>query len=65
MDSKKTARCAIRHYQKNSKRTDNVDIEHAEEQKINATILDEIGAKEIIELIAELPDGYRIVFNLH
>lgn len=60
-----TVRCAIRHYQKNSKRTDNADIKHAEEQKINATILDEISAKEIIELIAELPDGYRIVFNLY
>ena len=37
----------------------------AEDMVLEATALDALSAKEIFELIIQLPVGYRTVFNLH
>jgi RNA polymerase sigma-70 factor (ECF subfamily) len=39
---------------------------HSEEaQLISSEALTNLGAEELLRLIAALPDGYRLVFNLH
>ena len=42
-----------------------VDIEKAYTIKSDATALTDIGYQEILDLIAELPTGYRTIFNLY
>jgi len=60
-------RTAINHYHKKSRQmaqdidecTDEVDNTHYEE------IIDKLSNEELVLLINELPDGYRVVFNLY
>lgn len=40
------------------------DIELVVEQDIDSSAIDDISANELMELIAELPDGFRTVFNM-
>ncbi|MFT5858621.1 MAG: RNA polymerase sigma factor (sigma-70 family) [Flavobacteriaceae bacterium] len=56
---------AIRHYQKSSKLIDKHDIEVVQESSTEPTVLASISAREITQLISQLPDGYRIVFNMY
>ncbi|MFT5778437.1 MAG: RNA polymerase sigma factor (sigma-70 family) [Crocinitomicaceae bacterium] len=56
---------AIRHYQKTIKAIDRHDIEVTNEAFVGADIESTISAKEITDVIAKLPDGYRIVFNMY
>jgi RNA polymerase sigma-70 factor (ECF subfamily) len=37
----------------------------AEHRQGQDDILSNIGAKEIMKMVQELPDGYRVVFNLY
>ncbi|MGB1121266.1 MAG: RNA polymerase sigma factor, partial [Saprospiraceae bacterium] len=37
----------------------------AEKIQSNDDVLSTIGAKEIMKIVQQLPDGYRIVFNLY
>jgi RNA polymerase sigma factor (sigma-70 family) len=56
---------AIRHYQKTTKAIDKYDIETTNEAHVHADIESTISAREIMDVIAQLPDGYRIVFNMY
>jgi RNA polymerase sigma factor (sigma-70 family) len=40
-------------------------VEAAEQIPVNPEIIDKINSKEILEIVAELPTGYRTVFNLY
>ena len=42
----------------------NVDVEDAGDIQIDISVLDKIQEKELLNLIAKLPEGSRIVFNL-
>ncbi|MBN2519928.1 MAG: sigma-70 family RNA polymerase sigma factor [Bacteroidales bacterium] len=57
---------AITHYHKNFKHNQNIDISNINEGDFS--ILDasdkEISAKELLEIINSLPQGYKVVFNL-
>lgn len=41
------------------------DIEHAPEQGMAAKAISKMGEKDILRLISELPEGYKLVFNLY
>jgi len=57
--------CAIRQYHKNENRPDDGDIEYSPDAKTYSDVIDSLSAQEIMGYINELPDGYRIVFNMY
>lgn len=57
--------CAIRHYQKTEKRIDDGDIDYSPDAQTYANAIDHLSAKEIMHQINQLPDGYRMVFNMY
>jgi RNA polymerase sigma-70 factor (ECF subfamily) len=63
--------CAIDHYQKNLKHSfhqnlDNLNEKIAEEEEVTGKYRDlGIDESELMKMIQELPDGYRIVFNMY
>jgi RNA polymerase sigma factor (sigma-70 family) len=57
---------AINLYKKNSKYLKDTGIEHAEIiQNMEEGSLDRISVEELLNIIRELPVGYRMVFNLN
>jgi RNA polymerase sigma-70 factor (ECF subfamily) len=56
---------SIRHYENSIRKIDNRDIELVQEGSVQETILSEISAQEISTVISNLPDGYRMVFNMY
>lgn len=56
---------AIRHYQNEIKKIDQHDIERVPEYPTEESILSTLNAAEILKKISELPNGYRIVFNMY
>lgn len=55
---------SIEHYRRNS-RYFMVDIEEARSLHFNADVLSSMSRNEILDLIQQLPVGYRTVFNLY
>ncbi|SEI53610.1 RNA polymerase sigma-70 factor, ECF subfamily [Dyadobacter sp. SG02] len=62
-----TIRTAIDHYRSQLREPVVVPIEHAADMADNSfhTILDQLNIEEIQRIIALLPTGYRMVFNLY
>lgn len=60
-----TVNCAIRYYENNLRRLDSGDWDQHPEVSVEASVLDQMSAEEIVSVINQLPDGYRIVFNLY
>jgi RNA polymerase sigma factor (sigma-70 family) len=57
---------AINFYRKNIKTNKDVDIDKIELANIdNESVLDKLSTQELLDTIKELPDGYRIIFNLN
>jgi len=57
---------AINFYRRKSKELLEVSIQqHEIAVPFNATIIENLSVKELLKLIQELPEGYRIVFNLN
>ena len=57
--------CAIDNYKKNYRKSTELDI-HLSLDKVNAeSQIDLISYDEMLQLIRELPPGYRAVFNLY
>ncbi|GAB5416093.1 MAG: RNA polymerase sigma factor [Crocinitomicaceae bacterium] len=57
--------CSIRQYQKNERRVDDGDIDYSPDAQTYADAIDHLSAEEILHQINQLPDGYRIVFNMY
>lgn len=55
---------AIEHYRRNS-RFFMVDVEQAKGIELDANVLSNMGREEIMNLVKQLPVGYRTVFNLY
>ena len=55
---------AIEHYRRNS-RFFMVDVEQAKGVELDANVLSNMGREEIMNLVKQLPAGYRTVFNLY
>ncbi len=59
-------RCAINYYRRFTvKRLDSHPISDAEEQPFDAEILSGLSAEEILKLVQQLPQSYRLAFNLY
>ena len=57
---------ALRFLKKNQWQNTFADLKVAEnEQEISESILDKMAAKELVQIIQQLPLGYRIVFNMY
>ncbi len=57
---------AINHYKKKLRDLNNITIEHTNiTDRTDDDIISKLSVGELLELINELPDGYRIVFNLN
>jgi len=56
---------AIDNRRKNLKHTNVLDIEYADEAPTDPNIISKISAQEILNLLSELPDMHRMVFNLY
>jgi RNA polymerase sigma-70 factor (ECF subfamily) len=61
-----TVNTALMHLRKKRMLFSDVEIHTlAEHRQGQDDILSNIGAKEIMKMVQELPDGYRVVFNLY
>jgi RNA polymerase sigma factor (sigma-70 family) len=59
-------RCAINYYRRFTvKRLDAQPISDAEEQPFDAEILSGMSAQDILKLVQQLPQSYRLAFNLY
>ena len=57
---------AINHYHQNRKYFDHVDASYAENRLSSSdNIISELSNQELLDLISGLPDGYKMIFNLH
>jgi RNA polymerase sigma factor (sigma-70 family) len=56
---------AIDNRRKNLKHVGILDIEHADEAPADHNIISKISAQEILDLLKELPEMHRMVFNLY
>jgi RNA polymerase sigma-70 factor (ECF subfamily) len=54
----------ISQYRKKAFKQERFGLEHLPEEPVEPVALDALGQVELQRLIADLPDGYRIVFNL-
>lgn len=55
----------INHYRTKAFQNERFGLEHVPEGVEEAVVLDHLGAEELMALVRELPDGYRMVFNLY
>ncbi len=56
---------ALKKHGKKSFTNEKIGIEDQKEGLLDPTAYADLEAQEILNLVAELPDGYRIVFNLY
>lgn len=56
---------AIEVYRKNMRSLNTIEIDQAHELKQQAFTLDHLEVQDLLELIRQLPDGYRVVFNMY
>ena len=57
---------SINHYHQNRKFNDHVDSSYAESlMSTNETIIGAMSNQELLEMVNRLPDGYKLIFNLH
>lgn len=56
---------AIRHSRKKRIQYREMDEKLSDDQGFNPSIYADLGEEEILRIINELPDGYRMVFNLY
>lgn len=56
---------AIDNRRKNLKHANVLDIENTEEPGVDPNIISKINAQEILDLLKDLPEMHRVVFNLY
>ncbi|HEX6226214.1 MAG TPA: sigma-70 family RNA polymerase sigma factor [Chryseolinea sp.] len=57
---------AINHYHQNKKYFDHVDASYADYTPAsNDNIISTLATQELLELVNQMPDGYKVIFNLH
>ena len=55
----------LKHLQKRKIQFKELEIESSNEVHINPYVFSSVGQDELLKLINELPDGYRMIFNLN
>ncbi len=56
---------ALEHHRKVARFLPLVDLDEALDQDAGYDVVSDMGQQEILQLIQELPDGYRTIFNLY
>lgn len=56
---------AINLYRRKSYQLERSGLEHLPDSPVASEALEQLGEKELLALVADLPDGYRLVFNLY
>ncbi len=57
--------CALRNFRKSSYQKEQIGIAEDYDIPSNATIYDKLSEQELLKIIDELPEGYKMVFNLY
>lgn len=55
---------ALNYCRKSSFKQEQLGIEDYQDKVVNSKAISNMGEKELLEIIQQLPDGYRMVFNL-
>lgn len=56
---------ALKNYSKKSFKKEQIGVEYYPDIPMEPTIYAHLNEEELLKLVAQLPDGYRIVFNLY
>ena len=56
---------AINHYRRKAFQMERFGLDHLPEEPVPSTALDRLGEQELLAMVASLPDGYRMVFNMY
>ncbi len=56
---------ALKNYQKHSFQKERIGLHDYEEDWLEPKAISNLGEEELLKLVSELPDGYRVVFNLY
>lgn len=56
---------AISTYRKKSFQNEKFGLEHVPEGEVESIAVSSLGQQELLAMIKELPDGYRVVFNMY
>ncbi len=56
---------ALKKVSKKSFSHERIGIDETYEGKIDASIISELNAEQLLEMVSQLPEGYRIVFNMY
>lgn len=56
---------ALKSHSKKSYKNEQIGIDHYPDLPIEPTIYSHLEEEELLKLVAKLPDGYRLVFNLY
>lgn len=56
---------SIDYYRKNQKHRHTLNIEMARNEEYHLDIIDDLSVEDILKLLNELPNQYRIIFNLY
>jgi RNA polymerase sigma factor (sigma-70 family) len=56
---------ALKNYSRKSFRNEQIGIEYENDTPIEPSVLSDLHEEELLKLIARLPEGYRVVFNLY
>ncbi len=56
---------ALKNCNRNSFRRENIGIEPGQDQAVEPEAVSHLSEEELLRLIRELPEGYRVIFNLY
>lgn len=56
---------ALKNYQKSSFKKEQIGIENRPENPVAPEVFSQLGEEELLNLVTNLPQGYRVVFNLY
>lgn len=56
---------ALKNHSKKSYKNEQIGVDHYPDLPIEPTIYSHLEEEELLKLVARLPDGYRMVFNLY
>lgn len=57
--------CCLNHCRKSAFKNENIGIEDYQDKVVSSTAISDLSEQELLTLIQQLPDGYRMVFNLY
>jgi len=56
---------ALKNFQRKSYTNERIGLNPMDDRPIDPTAITDLGEQDILDLIKDLPDGYRVVFNMY